>query len=266
MANKKKAQKATKTNSQPRSVGRNPTTSTRLTASVKVVTAEIDPNTLNACTDKIQHAIEEAVEAGVREGVGKVLAKLGITTELVVGKLSTTRQGSRKKQSAAQYASDKPKENGLVLVVGKGKMELATKGTAKNPTPHKASPRQRGTLEADALLVFESLKDNPKSRNEQIVSRTSLDARTVNQALRHLRGFNVRGEKTHEAVVVLPDGDRKRYTTYSVLDGAVFPPFAAPAKRGRAKQNTDVSANDAAPPASDMPAERIVESEEPSNG
>lgn len=270
MSTSKAAKKTTKKNAQSFGADRKngAPASAQLTASVKVMTAEVDQDLLNKCTDKIQRAVENAIEAGVREGVGKVLAKLGITTELV-GKLSSTRQtaaraarGGAKKQNASQYASDKLEENGLTPT---------TSGSSK--TLHKASPRQRGTLEADARKVFDDLKANPMSQNENIVARTRLDARTVGQALRYLRGFNVRGEKVREPVLFLPDGDRKRYTTYSVVAGATFPPFptpapkakAASAKRVRAKRKTAKN-QPAAPAAAPAAPERVVEPEEQANG
>ncbi len=240
------------------------TPSAQLTATVKVVTAEIDQDTLNKCTDKIQRSVEEAIEAGVREGVKKVLAKLGITE--LVSKLDATtpprvRRASTKKQNFGEYMSDKLEEHGL---------QLTSSGSSK--TLHKASPRQRGTLEPDARAVYEDLKANPISRNEDIVKRTGLDSRTVAQGIRYLRGYNARGEKVGDSVLCLPDGDRKRYTTYSVVHGSTFPAhFAFPAtsaKRTHKPRKTTARkpAGASAPSPTATTHERVVEPEEQSNG
>ena len=228
------------------------TPSAQLTATVNVVTAEIDQALLDKATNKIQKAVEDAVEAGGREGVKKVLAKLGMT-ELVIGNLDATTTPARrgaKKRNVSGYMSDKLEEHEL---------QLTSSGSSK--TLHKASPRQRGTLESDLRKVFDDLRSNPKSRNEDIVQRTRLDARTVSQAVRYLRGYNLRGELVREPVIFLPEGDRKRYTTYSVNEGAEFPaPSATKAPERKPPAQKRTRANLAAVP------ERLIDPEELSNG
>lgn len=180
-----------------------------LSASVKVEMAGMD--TVRSNLHVIEDMVKNAVIRGVQQGLNESVARFGthVAVPVVSIPIVSTGKGSRKRAP-----------NGAAAAPMAPDTQTPTKEVKRR---HKASPRQRGSLERDARQVFDWIQAHPGCRSEDIAAGTKMDREGVSSAIKFLRGYNVRGDVVREPVICLPDGDKRRYTTYQVIAGSTFP-------------------------------------------
>jgi hypothetical protein len=195
----------------------------------------------------VEQMFADAVVRGVATGVAKELNGFAIPVSASVPAATRASNKPAKQAKPAKL----PKRSKAAPQGGSATAEAQPLGTSTKAL-HRASPRQRGSLERDARTVFDFIKKNPGAMNQDIASATGFDPKLVSESLKYLRGYNVRGEPVRNPVIELPEGDRRRYTKYAVIKGASFPEVSTTASSSRKKASESPLLSDP-PPSSPAP-------------